>query len=545
MSQWTYTSCPNPDCGSSDAYAFKEGDEWGHCFSCGKNFRLTDDKPKVKMSKAKAATSQVTLAEVEAMESRGFQERGIYKVISEHFGVKVRYNGAKEITAHYYPYTKKGQVVGYKERVLPKEFHIIGDAKGKDLELFGQNVAQGSKTLIITEGELDAMAVSQAQYDKYQKFFPVCSIPSASQTGALLDNREFIRRFESVVLMFDNDDPGQKATQAAAKIIGYDKVKLAKLPEKDACDVLVKHGSETLMKCIFDAQPYSPAGVVKGEEIWKQYIERAATPSIPYPECIGGLNEKIKGMRQGEIVLFTSGTGSGKSTVIKEILLHIKATTNDMAGLVSLEESIGDTAEKFIGMQLKRNMDEDPAPIEEARKAYESFFGDERIILLDHQGSVSDDSLLDKIEHLALIGCKYIVLDHITIAVSEGAGDKTGNEAVDYVMSSLLKIVKKYNVWLGVISHLRKTDSRSKPFEQGHMPSMDDIKGSGSIKQISFDIIGFCRDMTAEDERQRNTIRFMVLKCRRNGNTGSAGSAFYDSKTTRLKRVTITEFAYA
>jgi twinkle protein len=193
-------------------------------------------------------------------------------------------------------------------------------------------------------------------------------------------------------------------------------------------------------------------------------------------------------------------------------------------------------------MYLRKNLEDQKVTDKEARKAYEAVFGDERIVLLDHQGSVSDDSLIDKIEYLALIGCKYIVLDHITIAVSEGADGKTGNEAVDYVMSALLKIVKKHNIWLGVISHLRKSGSGQKPFEEGNLPSMDDIKGSGSIKQISFDIIGFARNMIADDEKERNTIKFRVLKCRRTGKTGNAGTAVYNEKTGRLSSLTLADF---
>lgn len=547
MSQWKYNACPNKDCGSSDGFAYKEGDEWGHCFVCGKNSPLVEDKLRKKVSKKKVVKKddeegKLSVEEIQAFDTRGFQERGIRKNISEHYGVHVAYNDEKEIIAHYYPYTKKGQVVGYKERQLPKSFFIHGDAKGKDLELFGQNVAGGGKKLIITEGELDAMAVSQAQYDKYQKFFPVVSIASASQTKMLLDNREFIKGYDEVVLMFDMDEPGQKATNEAAKIIGFDKVLVATLPEKDPCDVYNKQGSDTLMKCIFDARPYSPAGIVRGEEIWKQFQERQQTIALPYPKCLAGINDKIKGMRLGEIVLFTSGTGSGKSTVIKEIILEILSKTPDMAGLVSLEESVGDTAEKFIGMELKRNLAEEEVSEGDAYEAWKRVFGDERLVLLDHQGSVSDESLIDKIEHLALIGCKYVVLDHITIAVSEGADGKTGNEAVDFVMSALLKVVKKHNIWLGVISHLRKKDNKSKPFEEGHLPSVDDIKGSGSIKQISFDIIAFARNMTAEDDKERNTIKFRILKSRRTGQTGNCGAAFYDHNTTRLKAVTMQDF---
>jgi twinkle protein len=265
-----------------------------------------------------------------------------------------------------------------------------------------------------------------------------------------------------------------------------------------------------------------------GEDIWDAYLERKSVESIPYPQCLQGLNDKLDGMRKGEIVLFTSGTGSGKSTMIKEIILELEENTNDRIGLVSLEESIGDSAEKFIKMFTPTNPTE-----EQEREAFDRVFGSERLILLDHNGAVSDSSLIDQIENLCLLGCQYIILDHITIAVSEGAGGKTGNEAIDSVMSDLLKIVKKHNVWLGLISHLRK--SQGKSFEEGHLSSIDDIKGSGSIKQISFDIITFSRNLVAEDEDERNTIKLRVLKSRFTGRTGDCGSAYYDTKTNRLK----------
>ena len=100
-------------------------------------------------------------------------------------------------------------------------------------------------------------------------------------------------------------------------------------------------------------------------------------------------------------------------------------------------------------------------------------------------------------------------------------------------MSDLLKVVKRHNIWLGLISHLRKAQG-GKSFEDGNMASIDDIKGSGSIKQISFDIIAFARDLTAESEATKNTVTFRVLKSRFTGRTGDAGSAHYDPKTTRL-----------
>ena len=241
------------------------------------------------------------------------------------------------------------------------------------------------------------------------------------------------------------------------------------------------------------------------------------------------------GIRLGEITLLTSGTGSGKSTVVKEMILGLLDNDEAKVGLISLEESIGDTATKLIGMSINKNIRmPDDVTEKEARIGYEKVFGDERLILLDHMGSVQDDSLLQRIEYLAAIGCKYLILDHITIAVSEGSEGLSGNEAIDKVMSSLLKIVKRYNIHLTLISHLRKAGGDSKSFEEGRLASLDDIKGSGSIKQISFDIIAFARNLMATEDSERNTIKFAVLKSRFSGNTGMAGQASYNAITGRL-----------
>ena len=532
MSRWYHTNCPK--CDSSDAFSYKDGDDFGYCFSCCKSSPINPTYIKEDYS-----YDMHTIPEIQDYDTRGFQERGITKVVASHFGVKVSYAEDGTIASHFYPYTKKGSIVAYKERKLPKQFVIHGDFK--DTELFGQNMAQGSRTLVITEGELDAMAVSQAQYTKYNKFFPVVAMPSASAVNLILEQREWIRGFESVILMLDNDEVGQQATQKCAKIIGFDKVKVASLPEKDPCEVLIKHGSDMLMKCLFDAKEFSPVGVLRGDSIWDHFKQLQNTISLPYPKCLGGLNTKLKGIRLGEITLFTSGTGSGKSTVIKEIVLEILKETPDMVGMVSLEESIGDTAQKFIGMALdKANLDE--ISEEDKYKGFQQVFGDERLVLLDHQGSVSDESLVDKIEHLALMGCKYLILDHITIAVSEGAKGKTGNEAVDSIMSDLLKITKKHNIWLGIISHLRKGE---KPFEEGNLPTIDDIKGSGSIKQISFDIVAFARNMIAASDDERNTIRLRVLKSRHTGQTGDCGFTKYNTETGRLGEATLLDFDVA
>ena len=530
-----YTMGPCEKCGSSDAKASYD-DGVATCFSCGESSKIGEGDVGYNDKQQPIPDSNKGFDSVESIHgysSYPMASRGISKEVVDHFNVKMETSTDGKQASHFYPLTKNGVITAYKQRILPKDFRHVGDSKG--VELFGQEQATGTKMLIITEGEIDALSVAQAWKDTGKPIYAVVSLPSASGVSAALHNREFINRFDSVVLMLDSDDAGRAATDKLAKIIKAGKCKVAKLPEKDPNDTLLKHGAKALISAMWDAQPWNPAGIVQGEAVWDQFMQRQNIESIPYPECLTGLNQKLKGIRHGEITLFTSGTGSGKSTVIKEIILDLLAKTDDKIGLISLEESVGDTAEKFISMSLKRSLVEPPPLTEqELRAGFDNVFGDERLVLLDHQGSVGDSSLIDKIEYMALMGCKYLVLDHITIAVSEGSDGLSGNEAVDKMMSDLLKVCKKHNVWLGLISHLRKAPGGGSSFEEGKLASIDDIKGSGSIKQISFDIISFARNLVAESETERNIIKFRVLKSRFTGLTGDAGSATYNHKTCRL-----------
>jgi len=525
------TKCPA--CPSSDGFTMYD-DGHGYCFVCNHYEKEIGKEEEMPLDNVVKSIWNVDTFIANTGDARGCQDRGITKTVAEHFGVRVSYDSERNITAYHYPYYKGEQLVAYKTRTLPKQFNTVGDFK--DVRTFGsKSFGAGGKRLVITEGEFDAMAVAQASLDHYNKIYPVVSVASASNLKSLLNDRTWIRSFEEVVLFFDADTAGQKAIKEAANIIGIDKVKIATSSCKDPCELYLEQGTKGVMRSVWDAQSYSPAGIVVGHDpVWEQYLARQATESVLYPDCLTGINEKTNGMRFGEITLFTSGTGSGKSTVIKEIVLDLLDKTSDKIGMISLEESVGDTAEKFIQMKLQRNLQEYDVSLEEQEAASREVFGTEKLVLLDHQGSVGDESLIDKIEYMALMGCKYLILDHITIAVSEGAEGYSGNEAIDKVMSDLLKITKKHNIWLGVISHLRKVQGGGATFEQGKLPSMDDIKGSGSIKQISFDIIGFARDMANTDEQIRNTINFVVLKSRFTGKTGPAKQARYNYETTRL-----------
>jgi twinkle protein len=529
--------CIDPDCGSSDARQIYE-DGTSFCFSCQKwfpkgadeDFEPVNKAPKV--PKIPSLNKKLSILEIKELPIRGFRERDITKTVTEFFGVKVSYNESGEIDTHYYPYDNG---TAFKIRKLPKNFVWAN----KSSNLFGiDKFNGGGRRVVVTEGEIDALSVAQASLDRWGKIYPVVALSSSVMTKSLLENRDWLRSFKEVVLCMDEDEAGEKAKSEAIRIIGFDKVKIAKLPENDPNDILVKHGSDRLNQVIFDAAPYVPAGIIGKEKLWESLEEYNSIASVAFPECLEGVNTKTKGKRLGEITLFISGTGSGKSTIIRECILDdVKCNleNDEKVGIIALEEGPPETARKLAGMAINRNPAKEEIPLDELKIGFDQVFGEDKVLLLDHHGSITDNSLVDQLEYMCLMGCKYIYIDHITILVSEGVEDLRGNEAQDKIMNDLLRLVKRYPVWIGLISHLRKAPGGGKTFEEGKLPSIDDIRGSGSIKQISFDIVAFARNMIAVDEVERNTILMQVLKCRYTGLTGNVKGARYIYETGRLQ----------
>ncbi len=545
-----------PACGSQDNRAvYDNGDKFTYfCFGCEDSGFIKDDVQPVKNTTTQGSefmNTRETVEDVMSFPVRGFKERRIKKTIADLYGVKVGYSESdgKTIKYHYYPITNKGKVVGYERRdVEVKNFSAIGSVKNSD-ELFGQSkFPPGSaRKIVVTEGALDAMSVQQVYAAKDQEWPVVSVINGAGNAKKQVQaNLEYLNSFEEVVFMFDADEQGTDGAKACAKIVRTGKAKIATLGRhgKDANDYLKADKLYELEKAIWNGEAYSPAGIVNSADTWELFNEDRREDSIPYPECFGEVNTMTYGRRTGELTIFTAGTGSGKSSFVREDIYHVLNNTDIQVGIVSLEESVRETLDGIVGLHLNKRISLPDVPFDregkEGREAWKAVAGNGRLTLLDHQGSVSDNSLMEKIEFMAASGCKFIYLDHITLAVSEVDGSV--NEAMDQLMSDLLKCCKKHDVWIGVVSHLRKTGGGVKTYEEGAAITEDALKGSGSLKQIAFQIIGFSRNKYEEDEFERTKVKISVLKNRFTGHTGPAGSARFDSVTGRLSSVP-TEFS--
>lgn len=404
--------------------------------------------------------------------------------------------------------------------------------------MFGANsFPKTGRSLTITEGEYDAMAAFRMTGSKYPHVSILNGCSSAKKDFER--NHEEINAFDSVVINFDNDKPGKDATDKVAPMFPG-KTKILQLTEaKDACDYLKLNKGSKYVDEFWKAKTYTLGGIINGADTWEAYKKKKDIASIPFPDEWTELNHKTYGVRLGEIVLVTAGTGSGKTQWLRELKYHWLTKTDQRIMDISLEEDTGDSVGGLMALHANKRLTLPDVNIDEKEelKIHQELFGDGKMLFLDHEGSFEDESLLDKINYAAQVEkCNLIFLDHITIAVSDGPAGQE-NMTMDKFMNRLLKIVKRLNICVVVVSHLRKTGGSGKSFEEGRIPCEDDLKGSGSLKQIAMTTVALARNKYAPDDKERNTTSFHVLKCRFSGRTGPCDYTFFDDETGRMVAV--------
>jgi twinkle protein len=464
--------------------------------------------------------SDLVTGEVKALVKRGITEQTCAK-----WGYKVgTYQGK---SAHIAPYYKQGKVVAQKLRFPNKEFRLVGDTK--DLELFGQSLwRDGGKMVVVTEGEIDALSVSQIQGNKW----PVVSVPNGAQGAAkaVARNLDYLMGFEKVIFLFDNDDPGHKAAQECAALLPPGKAYIGSLPLKDANEMLVAGRGPEVVDAIWGAKAFRPDGIVSAADTWVAVNEDRNVQSYLYPWK--GLQDKTYGLRRGELVTFTAGSGIGKSLVCREIAHHL-LKRGETVGYVALEESIRRTVLGLMSIELSKplHLNREGLTDEQFRRAWDAVTAGNHLYLYDHFGSLESQNLLARLRYLAR-GCNagWLVLDHISIVVS-GMGDGDERRLIDNTMTALRSLVEETGVGLILVSHLKRPEG-NKGHEEGQVTSLSQLRGSHAIAQLSDMVVGLERNQQDPEAKDTTTVR--VLKNRYSGDTGVACYLRYNRETGRL-----------
>jgi len=433
------------------------------------------------------------------------------------------YNGKPCHIANYKD--PQGKPVAQKIRMANKEFTFVGTTK--DVGFYGEWLWSKGKRIVITEGEIDALSMSQCMGNKW----PVVSVPNGAQGASktIKKRYDYLENFEEIILMFDMDEPGRKAAAECAELLQVGKAKIASLPLKDANEMLVAGRTEELMRAFWDAKPYRPDGLLVSKDL-KEAILVADDKGLSFP--FSGLNDKLHGIFPAALYTVTSGSGLGKTTFMRELAYHLHVTHQKKVGMLMLEETTKRTVRSLVGLHLNKLIDTDLSNTspEEMAGAFDELFSERDIALYDHFGSTEVDNILARIRYMArAMDCTHVILDHLSILIS-GLQMDDERRMIDVAMTKLRTLVQETGITLFLVSHLKRP-SGDKGHEDGAVVALGQLRGSHAIAQLSDAVIGLQKP---SDDPMGDATELVVLKNRFTGERGSAGVLHYSRETGRL-----------
>lgn len=521
---------PCQECGSSDGNALYD-DGHTHCFVCdttrNKN-NLADFEPQVEVQNARALKMRPL-----GKDFTPLPDRKISEATARKYGVQFQ---PDEQVQHVYPYYDKGgRHIANKCRLQGPEKRFVSEGLFTQATLFGQQLFPpgSAQAITVVEGECDAMAAFELTGSR----FPCVSVHNSSGAAkCCADNFEYLNSFDKIVVCMDTDEPkvnpktgeirypGQEAALAIAALpFPLGKLHILTLADgKDPNDYLIRGKQKEFISEWWKAPRYTPTGLKVGRDMWDEVKTPRKFETAPYPW--ESLNKMTYGLRLSEFVLVTGETGDGKTSIIKEIEHHLLNHTNVGLGLLHMEESNPDTALGLMSItankplhlpDVRENIGE-----EELRKYFDQTMNNDRVVLYDHFGSTGIHVILDKVRHMHALGCKYIILDHLSIIVSDQSGDE--RKQLDEISTKLKTLCMELNLAVIAVIHLNR---------QGL------IRSSAGPEQLANMVMKIHRQKKDLDERRRNITKIVIEKNRFCGRTGPATYLFYDNMTGRLSEL--------
>lgn len=538
-------------CGSRrglQVFQKEDGSYDGFCFSCGT--AVADpykDKPEGYKPAYKPKTDeeiQEEINEVMEFQTVALKDRGLHKESIEHFGIKI---GLSEVdgvtpTSHFYPYYKGDELKGFKCRVIEgKKFFSIGSVK--DVDLFGwhQAVLSGGKKLFVTEGEMDAVALYQIfravnKGTKYESNIPaIVSLAhgSGSAVKELLKHREMIfMHFKEIVLVFDQDKPGEEAVEAVLKVFP-EGVSVAHLPRKDANQCLLEGVSKAAYNAVaFNSVKPKNTRLVLADSLFE---EAKIAPTIGAPWPWEAVTKKTRGIRLGETIYIGAAQKMGKSEIVNTLAAHFIKELGWPVLLAKPEESNKKSVKLVAGKIVGKIFHDPNVPFDEESYDEACDLMRNKLFLINLYQHLGWETLKADIRAAAMEGCKAIFIDPIT-NLTNGMSAADANTRLQEIAQELSAMALDLNVVIFIFCHLRNPDS-GPPHERGGEVLSSQFAGSRAMARscnLMFGLEGN-RDPHLNPE-ERNVRTLVLLEDREFGEVGRF-KLYWDRATSLFNEI--------
>ena len=505
-----------PSCGSKDNLA-RYDDGHAHCFSMSCDYYEPPDSERGNDVKTKKAESFTPIqGEVVALRKRKIREETCRK-----YGYRsINFSGSVAQACDVR--LADGSYVAQKVRMKDKGFSVVGTLNAKPL--IGMHLFSGGRKLIITEGEIDMLTLSQVQSNKY----PVVSLPNGCSSAAkvITANLEYLSNFEEIILCFDMDDVGQEAAKACADILMGNNVKLMQLPLKDPNEMLVAGRTEELINAIWNAKKHRPDGLLAVEDVMSSALKPVES-GLPW--MFDGLNASSNGRHFGEIVLLGAGTGLGKTDLMLQQANYDIVELGEKVGFFLLENDPEEVLQYLAGKNDHRKYYEPNHPDQSDKESMAESFKRyiDKCFIYDNFGLCEWERVKSKLLYLIHLGYRVFYVDHLT-ALATGNPDVSEKEALEFIMADIAEFAKRYNLLFHLVSHLSTPAKGS--HEEGAIPQIREFKGSRATGFWAHQIIGLARNQQAPTEEARHQTTVVQLKRRKFGRgVGKRTYLMYDA----------------
>jgi twinkle protein len=378
--------------------------------------------------------------------------------------------------------------------------------------LYGMDMTTFNKPLVITEGEIDALALYESGVSN------VVSVPMGCNNFDWINLCwDYIEKFNQIILFGDSDEPGREMVATLATRLGEDRCMIPQeYPEyvvtstneshvcKDANEILYYYGPEYLKKMVDECEPAPIKGVIDVGDI--VYIDPISRPRIMTK--IPALDKMTGGLQEGGVSILSGKSGEGKSTLSGLFLLNAIedgqkacAYSGELDEVIFLDWLLTQATErKYIGYKTdertKKNM---PCVSEDIRKRIQKwikgnlFLFDNKIVGEQEQTK----AILGVFEACARrYGCKIFLVDNLMSALTSPEEE---NRAQAKFTAQLKAFARKYHCHVIMVAHPRKSNGK-KEFEN------EDISGSSAIGNLADFVINVERYPTRGIRLTKNRI---------------------------------------
>ena len=226
------------------------------------------------------------------------------------------------------------ELINVKYRDGRKNFKLY---KGAEKVFYNINSIVGFDTCIITEGEMDVLALHEAGITN------AISVPNGATLNSnnldYLDNCiDYFEDKEKVILAVDNDEPGQALQQELIRRLGAEVCFMASFEDcKDANEYLIKYGKEQLKNKINDARPVPLENVKTFKDIEDEITDFVKNGFKPGYQ-IGLPNfDDIFSTYTGQFITVTGIPSSGKSDFVDQMVVGYNQSINGKQLLLVLK----------------------------------------------------------------------------------------------------------------------------------------------------------------------------------------------------------------